>query len=63
MSIDNDEALIQEMLPVLDLNHQNVRTVESWNEDLVAQIRRRCGRAGGRRLGADRPSIWQLDSA
>jgi hypothetical protein len=38
------------MLPVLDLDHQYVRTVESWNEDLVAQIRR-CGRAPGRRLG------------
>ncbi len=46
----DDEALIQEIQPVLELDHQYTRHVEAWNEDLVAQIRR-CGRAAGRRLG------------
>jgi hypothetical protein len=41
-----DEALIQEILPVLDLEHQYTRLVEAWNHDLVAQIRR-CGRLAG----------------
>jgi len=50
MSNEDDEALIEAMLPVLDLDHQYVRTVESWNDDLTAQVRR-CGRAAGRRLG------------
>ena len=45
-----DEALIQQILPVLELDHQYTRLVEAWNHDLVAQIRR-CGRAAGRRLG------------
>jgi hypothetical protein len=45
-----DEALIQEILPVLDLDHQYTRLVEAWNHDLVAQIRR-CGRTAGKRLG------------
>jgi hypothetical protein len=45
-----DEALIQEILPVLDLDHQDTRLVEEWNHELVAQIRR-CGRAAGKRLG------------
>lgn len=45
-----DEALTQEILPVLDLDHQYTRSVEAWNHELVAQIRR-CGRAAGKRLG------------
>ncbi len=46
----DDEALIQEIQPVLELDHQYTRHVEAWNKDLVAQIRR-CGRAASRRLG------------
>jgi hypothetical protein len=46
----DDEALIQEILPVLDLDHQYTRLVEEWNHELVAQIRR-CGRQAGQRLG------------
>ncbi|MBA2560253.1 MAG: hypothetical protein H0V07_10295 [Propionibacteriales bacterium] len=45
-----DEALIQEILPVLDLDHQYTRLVEAWNDELLAQIRR-CGSAAGKRLG------------
>src|SRR5680860_480917 len=45
-----DEALIQEIVPVLDLDHQYTRLVESWNHELVAQVRR-CGREAGKRLG------------
>ena len=45
-----DEALIQEILPVLELDHQYTRLVEAWNHELVAQIRR-CGRQAGKRLG------------
>lgn len=44
------EALIQEILPVLELDHQHTRLVEVWNHQLVAQIRR-CGRQAGKRLG------------
>ena len=46
----DDEALTQQILPVLELDHQYTRQVEAWNHDLVAQIRR-CGRAAGKRLG------------
>jgi len=46
----DDEALIQQILPVLELDHQDSRLVEAWNHDLVAQIRR-LGRAAGKRLG------------
>jgi hypothetical protein len=45
-----DEALIQEIVTVLDLDHQYTRLVEEWNHELVAQIRR-CGRQAGKRLG------------
>jgi hypothetical protein len=45
-----DEALIQEILPVLEVDHQYTRLVEAWNHELVAQIRR-CGRKAGKRLG------------
>ena len=45
-----DEALIEQILPVLELDHQYARLVEAWNHDLVAQIRR-CGRQTGKRLG------------
>jgi DNA-binding IclR family transcriptional regulator len=45
----DDEELIQQIQPVLELDHQYTRHVEASNEDLVAQIRR-CGRAAGRRL-------------
>jgi hypothetical protein len=44
-----DEALIQEILPVLEVDHQYTRLVEAWNHQLVAQIRR-CGREAGKRL-------------
>jgi hypothetical protein len=47
---DPDEALIEQILPVLELDHQYSRSVEAWNHDRVAQIRR-CGRAAGKRLG------------
>ena len=46
----DDEALIQEILPVLEVDHQYTRVVEEWNHDLVAQVRR-CGRQAGKRLG------------
>ena len=46
----DDEALIKEILPVLELDHHYTRLLEAWNHDLVAQIRR-CGRAAGKRLG------------
>ncbi len=45
-----DEALIQEIVPVLDLDHQYTRLVEEWNHELITQIRR-CGRQAGKRLG------------
>ena len=50
MDNPEDEALIQEILPILDLDHQYTRLVEAWNHELVAQIRR-CGREAGKRLG------------
>lgn len=50
MQDPEDEALVQEMLPVLDVDHQYTRLIEAWNHELVAQIRR-CGRQGGKRLG------------
>jgi hypothetical protein len=46
----DDEALIQQILPVLDLDHQYTRLVEAWSQACIAQIRR-CGRTAGRRLG------------
>lgn len=49
MPDESDEALIQEILPVLEVDHQYVRTVEGWNTELIAQTRR-CGRAAARRL-------------
>lgn len=45
-----DEALIRQILPVLDLDHQYTRLVEEWNHEFVAQIRR-CGLQTGKRLG------------
>jgi hypothetical protein len=50
MDDSEDEALIQEILPVLEVDHQYTRLVEARNHDLVAQIRR-CGRTAGKRLG------------
>jgi len=47
---ETDETLIEQILPVLDIDHQYVRHVEAWDQDLTAQIRR-CGRAAARRLG------------
>ena len=47
---EDDELLIAEIMPVLEIDHQYVRTVESYNDDLAAQIRR-CGRVAARRLG------------
>ena len=45
-----DETLIEQIVPVLELDHQYSRVVEAWNFDLITQIRR-CGRAAGKRLG------------
>src|SRR3954468_6986066 len=45
-----DETLIAEILPVLEVDHQYAHLVEAWNHELVAQIRR-CGRQAGKRLG------------
>jgi len=39
---ETDEPLIQEISPVIEIDHQYVRTVDGWNQDLVEQIRR-CG--------------------
>ena len=50
MHDETDEELIDQVLPVLDIDHQYVRLVENWNQDRIAQIRR-CGRVAGRRLG------------
>ena len=50
MDDPEDEALIQEILPVLEVDHQYTRLVEAWNHELIAQIRR-CGRQAGKRLG------------
>ena len=47
---ETDEEPIQRILPVLEVDHQHVRHVEAWNQDLIAQIRR-CGRAAARQLG------------
>lgn len=47
---ETDKELIQRILPVLEIDHQYVRHVEPWNQDLIAQIHR-CGRAAARRLG------------
>jgi hypothetical protein len=44
------EALIQKILPALEVDHQFTRLVEEWNHELVGQIRR-CGRRAGKRLG------------
>jgi len=52
MHDENDEALIEQILPVLDIDHQYVRYVEAWDQDLIAQVRR-CGRTAARRLGYD----------
>jgi hypothetical protein len=48
MGDPDDEALIREILPVLEVDHQYTRLVEEWNHELVAQIRR-CGRQAGKR--------------
>lgn len=45
-----DVALVQKILPVLNLDHQCTRPLEAWNHDLVAQLRR-CGRQARGRLG------------
>jgi hypothetical protein len=50
MDDPEDEALIQEILPVLEVDHQYTRLVETWNHELIAQIRR-YGRQAGKRLG------------
>ena len=50
MDDPEDEALIREILPILDLDHQYTRLAEAWNHELIAQIRR-CGREAGKRLG------------
>lgn len=50
MCDETDEELIQRILLVLEIDHQYVRHVEAWNQDLIAQTRR-CGRAAARRLG------------
>jgi len=47
---EDDELLIAEIMPALEIDHQYMQTVESYNDDLSAQIRR-CGRVAARRLG------------
>lgn len=47
---EDDELLVAEIMPALEIDHQYVRSVEGYNEELAAQIRR-CGRTAGRRLG------------
>ena len=36
---ETDEELTQEILPVLEIDHQYVRLVEAWNQEIIAQIR------------------------
>ena len=55
----DDEALIGEMLPILDLDHQCVPTVEGWNDHLVSWIRS-CSGVAGRR---PRPSRTRAPAA
>jgi hypothetical protein len=50
MSHDDDELLVAEIMPVLEIDHEYVRTIEGYSEELAAQIRR-CGRTAARRLG------------
>ena len=50
MQLEHDEEFVAEIMPVLEIDHQYVRTVEGYDEDLAAQIRR-CGRTAARRLG------------
>jgi hypothetical protein len=50
MQLEDDEELVAEIMPVLEIDHQYVRTVDGYDEHLAAQIRR-CGRTAGRRLG------------
>jgi hypothetical protein len=47
-----DVALVREILPALEVDHQYTRLVEGWNQNLLALIRRR-GRQSGKRLGYD----------
>jgi hypothetical protein len=49
MDDQEDEALIREILPVLEVDHQYARLVEA---ELRARAQiRRCGRTAGKRLG------------
>ena len=41
-----DEPLVQEILTVLELDHQYTRLVEEWNHDLVARSDGAAGRPG-----------------
>lgn len=45
----DDGALIGEITTAFGVGHQYLRSIEEWNDDLVAQIRR-SGRAAGRAL-------------
>lgn len=47
---ETDQELIQQMLPILEIDHQYVRHFEPWETELIAQVRR-CGRAAARQLG------------
>lgn len=44
------EALIQEILSVLDLDHQYTCLVEAWSQDRIPQSHH-CGRTSDKRLG------------
>jgi hypothetical protein len=54
----DDEALIQQIQPVLELDHQYTRHVEARNDDLVAQIHR-CCRAAGKTARIQDPYLRQ----
>jgi hypothetical protein len=47
---EDDEALILEMMQVLDLDSQWTSHVEGWDQEEIKRIRS-CGRKAGKRLG------------
>lgn len=49
---EGDEALVREITTSLETDHQYVRSVEEWNDDLVALLRR-SGRAAGAVWGTE----------
>jgi hypothetical protein len=48
-----DEELIQRILPVLEIALQYARHVEAWDQDLIAQVRRRSAKAIGEGFATD----------